>query len=222
MDGMGKEKEIYIMLHDFCYVPRSEYLPVKKELIELINVVQDEVRDYFTFSFTFIGSTHRKMITKDLKGNVGYDFDVNIHVNDDDEEYSPDDIRRIIIRAFNKHMSKYGYNRYEDSTRVITIKQTDWYNSRIIRSCDLAIVYDCKNGRQKYIHYNKNQRKYEWQYMKMSNSELEARADWIKHNGYWQEVKDIYIDKKNWNDDPDKKSRSLYAETINEVFCRRK
>ena len=66
MDGMGKEKEIYIMLHDFCYVPRSEYLPVKKELIELINVVQDEVRDYFTFSFTFIGSTHRKMITKDL------------------------------------------------------------------------------------------------------------------------------------------------------------
>ena len=40
------------MQHNFEYVPRKEYLPVKKELELLINDVQDEVREYFTFSFT--------------------------------------------------------------------------------------------------------------------------------------------------------------------------
>lgn len=80
------------MQHDFEYVPRKEYLPVKKELELLINDVQDEVREYFTFSFTYIGSTNRKMITREQRGNIGYDFDVNIYVNDEEEEFTAEEI----------------------------------------------------------------------------------------------------------------------------------
>ena len=79
-------------------------MPVKKELEKLINAVQNELRDdYFTFSFTYVGSTHRKLITQDAGGNQGYDFDVNIHVNDDNEEFSPEEIRRVIRRALDKY-----------------------------------------------------------------------------------------------------------------------
>lgn len=208
------------MLHDFQFVPRSEYLPVKKELEKLINAVQDEVREHFTFSFTYVGSTHRKLITADAKGNVGFDFDVNIHVNDDDEEYSATDIRTIVREAFNKHVRQYGYDYCEDSTRVLTIKRKDIFRSKIISSCDFAIVYDCEDGRQQYIHFNKNQRTYDWEYMPMSNTELEERAEWIRQNGHWSEVREIYLEKKNGNDNPDKRSRSLYAETVNEVYKR--
>lgn len=49
-------------MSNFKYVPKKEYLPVKKELINLINLVQNEVREYFTFSFEFIGSASRNMI----------------------------------------------------------------------------------------------------------------------------------------------------------------
>ena len=83
------------IMKDFEYVTKKEYLPVKNELIELINLVQDEVRDKFTFRFDFIGSASRNMITRDKKSNIGYDFDVNIRVNDDDNEYSAKEIRRI-------------------------------------------------------------------------------------------------------------------------------
>jgi len=99
------------MKHNFQYVPRSEYLPVKKELEELIHTVQNEIRnDYFTFSFTYVGSTHRKLITQDGVGNQGYDFDVNIHVNDDNEDFSSKEIREIIKRAFDKHGKTFGYD----------------------------------------------------------------------------------------------------------------
>ena len=40
----------------------------------------------------------------------------------------------------------------------------------------------------------------------------------IKEEGYWQEVRDLYIDKKNNNTDPNKKSRSIFAETIAQVY----
>ncbi len=52
-------------MSDFKYVTKKEYQPVKNELIELINLVQDEVREYFTFRYDFIGSASRNMITRE-------------------------------------------------------------------------------------------------------------------------------------------------------------
>lgn len=61
------------MKHNFQYVPRHDYLPIKKELEQLIHAVQDELRnDYFTFSFTYVGSTHRKLhkISVGIRGMI--------------------------------------------------------------------------------------------------------------------------------------------------------
>ena len=67
-------------MSNFKYVSKNEYMPVKKELLKLINLVQDEIREYFTFRYDFIGSASRNMITRDEDSNIGYDFDVNIRV----------------------------------------------------------------------------------------------------------------------------------------------
>ena len=89
-------------MHDFCYVSKKEAAPVKAELLDIIHEVQDIVRDDFTFQFTFIGSSSRNMITYDRKSNIGFDFDINIEVNDDDENYEPKEIRTIIRKALDK------------------------------------------------------------------------------------------------------------------------
>ena len=103
---MGEERINESILHEFVVVPKSEWLPWRNEVEELLHLVQDEVREYFTFCYTFVGSTKRYLITKDLKSNVGYDFDINIHVNDDDENYSAEEIKRILRLAFDKHNRK--------------------------------------------------------------------------------------------------------------------
>ena len=118
------------------------------DLFNQIKEVQDIVRDQFTFRFDFIGSAQLNMITKDIKSNVGYDFDVNIRVNDEEENYSAEEIKHILINAFNQVVRNYGYSYCEDNTRVFTIKEIDYFNSRILHSCDFAVVYDCSDGRQ--------------------------------------------------------------------------
>ena len=65
-------------MYDFRYVTENEAKPIKKELIKIINIVQDEVREFFTFRFDFVGSASRNMITCDEKSNIGFDFDVNV------------------------------------------------------------------------------------------------------------------------------------------------
>ncbi len=208
-------------MYHYEFVTKNQAAPYKGKLIELINKVQDEVRDYFTFQFNFIGSSSRDMITFDSTTNIGFDFDVNIEVNDDNEDYTPGDIRTILLRAFTKFLPFFGYNKCEDSTRVITIKAIDFFNSRIIHSCDFAIVYNAGN-RQQYIRYNKGTGTYTWEYQKQPYKELEKRADYLKKNGHWDEVRDKYLDKKNNNTNPNKHSRSLYAEAVNECYLRYK
>lgn len=207
-------------MKDFEYVTKKEFGPVKESLIELINLVQDEVREYFTFRYDFIGSASRNMITREINGNIGFDFDVNIRINDPDEKYGPDELRNILMDGFNKHSNRFQYDYAEDHSRVFTIKVKDKKNSRILHSCDFAIVYDTSDGKQQYVRFNKTNNTCSWEYQPKGYYELNKRILVIKKNKLWQEVRDVYLDKKRNNKDPNKKSRSLFAETINEIYRR--
>ena len=204
-------------MHDFRYVTKKQAQPIKDELYQILYMVQDLVRDNFTFSFTPIGSSSRNMITCDAKSNIGFDFDINIEVNDDNEDFEPKEIRTIIRTAIDRVAPRYGYKNCEDSTRVLTIKKVDTSHSRIIHSCDFAIVYNCGDGRQQYIRFNKDNNYYFWEYQGKGFVGLEKKMDWLKRENLWGELQDYYIYEKNCNDNPDKHSRSIFAESINEM-----
>lgn len=193
----------------------------KKNLIQIINSVQNEVRQYFTFQFHFVGSVKRNMVTYDVKENIGFDFDINIQVNDDECRFSAKEIRTQIRLALDMVAPQYGYDDAEDSTRVITIKIKDRKNSKILHSCDFAIVNDYidddGNERQEYIHFNKKQKSYSWKRQSQGFYLLNEQADWIKDCGCWQDVRNLYLYKKNRNNNQHKHSRSVYAETIHEI-----
>lgn len=209
-------------MQDYEYVKKEEWQPVRDELYEIIHKLQDEVREYFTFQYHFVGSSKRNMITQDRNSNTGSDFDVNIEVNDPDEDYSAEEIRNILRNGLDRVTNPYGrsifgYDYTEDSTRVLTIKVKDKANSRILHSCDFCVVNDCEDGRQQYIRYNKKQQSYSWEYQPKGYYELPEKIEWIKKNGLWQQVRDVYLDKKKMNTDKNKKSRSIFAETVHQV-----
>ena len=209
-------------MQDCEYIKKEEWQPVRDELYEIIHKLQDEVRECFTFQYHFVGSSKRNMITRDRNSNTGFDFDVNIEVNDPNENYSAEEIRNILRNGLDRVTNPYGrsifgYDYTEDSTRVLTIKVKDKANSRIIHSCDFCVVNDCEDGRQQYIRYNKKQHSYSWEYQPKGYYELPEKIEWIKKNGLWQQVRDVYLVKKNMNADKNKKSRSIFAETVHQV-----
>lgn len=211
-----------LFMHDFVYVPNDEWEPLRDKLFEIIHSLQDEVRNKFTFKYRFIGSSQRKMITRDRNSNIGFDFDVNIEVNDYNENYSAEEIRNILRNGLNKVTNPYGYSIFgydytEDSTRVLTIKVKDKSNSRILHSCDFCIIYECSDGRQQYIRYNKKHDSYLWEFQPKGYMELPIKIEWVKKHSLWQQVRDCYIYKKNTNNDKNKKSRSIFAEAIHQV-----
>ncbi len=195
-------------MHDFRYVSKIVAAPVKADLLKLIHEVQDYVRDEFTFQFRFVGSAARNMITYDAKSNVGFDFDVNIYVNDDDEDYKPNEIRQILKNAIDRVAPKYGYDYCEDSTRVLTIKVKDTKRSRIIHSCDFCIVYDLPNGKQqKYIRFNKTNQTYPLQHHNVIEYRFiqEVDEEFVKGIS-WMPIKELELapnpDEEDGDDEP--------------------
>lgn len=209
-------------MHDFNYVTKAKAKPVRDELYVIMQEVQDIVRPYFTFQIRLVGSSSRHMITYDRNSSIGFDFDFDLEINDDEGNYSPKEIRHIFKNAIDQVAPKYGYKFCEDSTRVLTIKKVNTYTSRILHSCDFALVHNCGNEKQQYIRFNKKTRNYTWELQGKGFKDLEKKIRWLKHNGYWEELRNYYLDKKNFNDDPDKHSRSIFAESVNEMYQKKK
>lgn len=210
------------MVHDYCYISKHDpkVKAAYKDLIQLLREVQNELRKDFTFQYRIVGSYSRDMITYDAKGNRGYDFDVDIYPNNYEGRFTPKQIKNKLKEAIDLHCKEHGYDDAEDSTRVLTIKVKDTRNSRIEHSIDFAIIRDCADGDEKwqeYIRNNKKQHYYSWERQSKGYYLLPEKIEWLRHEGLWNEVRDLYIDKKNENIDPHIHSRMIFANTVHEV-----
>lgn len=206
-------------MHSYQYVPESEFKPVKENLIKLINLVQTSIKDTLKFRIKFIGSSSRDMITRDMKGNVGYDFDLNIIIDPNEKNYDPKSLKEFFMKSFNSHVGEYGYDPCEDSTSVFTIKVKDKINSKIIHSADFAIVKKV-GGTKQFVRNRKDVNVYCWETLPKYPVKLSQMANWCREKNHWNEIRDLYLRKKNQNTDPNKKSRMIYAETVNDIYLK--
>lgn len=208
-------------MYHFEFVSKEKRAPVKDDLISIIRETQALLRNDLPFRYYFVGSDRRDMVTCDPAANTGYDFDVNLELQGVGGPETPDQIKAKFIRALNQTARKYGYDYAEDSTRVITLKFKDQHNARVLHSCDLAIVrnYTDEKGRahREYIHFNKKQNRCSWKRRPDPQNKLLQKAQWIKDHGYQEEMRKLYLEKKNRNLELRKHSRSLYAEAVHEI-----
>jgi len=206
------------------YVIKSEYQPVRNQLEEIIHKVQDLVRAEFTFQYHLIGSGGRHLITRVIGGNQGFDFDYNLILNGPGggEIWLPEFARPTLFEAFKEAIKGTPYNAIENKTPAITIKVVDRSNSRIIQSCDFAVVYYPENDNTHYYKYdrlNKVTTTYTWEERELSRN-VDDKKDWIVENNHWPQLKDEYLKLKNTNNDPNKVSFSLYHEAVYNVYNR--
>ena len=206
------------------YVTKQEVSIAREEIEDIIHKVQNYLRKekLLTFQYNLIGSASNKrhLVTRIKNGNQGFDLDYNIVINKllKNGKNNAKWIKETLISAFNQFL-KNPYKKCENSTSVFTIKKLNKKNNTIDFSFDFAIVFYYEEDsveRQKYIKFDKNKNSYFLELRKIATNHRD-KEQFIKENGYWSEVRDVYLEKKNKNSDPNKKSRTLYYETIKEL-----
>lgn len=88
--------------------------------------------------------------------------------------------------VLNKVAPRYGFCHCENSTRVITIKKINHFYSKVVFSCDFAIVYNYVDNKgkkcQQYIRFNKKHGSYTWEEQPHPYC-LDQKVEWIKEKG---------------------------------------
>lgn len=212
------------MPHEFEYVLKKspKVKAAYDDLMQLLREVRNDLRRHYTFQHRIIGSYARNMITYDKKSNTGFDFDVNIYPNVDEERFTPKQIKLLFKKSLDKHVQFHGFDFAEDSTRVLTIKEKDRKQSRVLYSVDFAFVNDYEDDDgyacQEYIRFKKKQCYYTWEQQSSGYYMLSEKIQWIKENGLWESaLKPYYLKKKNENNNPRIHSRTIFAITVHEI-----
>ena len=205
------------------YVCKRKYAPYRKEVEKIIRHAQQIMRKKYntTFQYKLIGSADKHLVTKVRNGNRGYDFDYNLILQKTDLWKNPKKLKQQFMNAFSDAIKGTSYNEPEDSTSCLTIKVVDKKNSKIICSCDLAIIYylDSSDTNEGYM-YLKNWKngRYSFEERNLSQNAEYKLAEILEYEQGWQMIREEYIKIKNMNKDPHKKSFILYLESIHNVY----
>lgn len=210
-------------MSEYEYVSKSEYAPVRRELEQIINHLQDEMRKSYglTFQFRLIGSGQRHLVTRIKGGNKGYDFDYNLILTppEDGYRYIAKVIKQEFMDALKIALKGTKYSFPKDSTSSITIKVVDKNGKKIEHSCDFAIIYYGDNDGYEgyyYLRNNKPQQSYQFVF-RTFNSDIDEKVREIIEDDGWPYIRDEYLLLKNINEGK-KPSFSLYTEAVNNVY----
>ena len=209
----------YIEDKDFLKRMKAHCADIINQLVQAIN--SDSV---MTVEAHMVGSGARNLITQNA--NEPIDLDYNICILECFEMRFNDGraIKEYIRKEFNKVLAKNKWGDCDDSTSALTTKQRSFQKGNKTRfSIDLTIVRENYRGWERLIHNKTGWVAYDqWYWNEAPNSRgLAEKVEDIKEENLWLEVRDLYLEKKNFylrRGDNNHPSFNVYIETINEIY----
>ena len=205
------------------YVSKTELKAPKIQIQNIIRELQRKMRsEGVTFDPKLIGSGSKNLVTRVKGGNSGFDFDYNFVIQKD-QDMAAKELRTLFVRKLNEIIRNTQYSKVSDGKNSISIKVVDKRKSRIVHSCDFAIIneytdrYD--NFNQEILIFERNKRQYIW-IEKPSRMNYNQKLSNLKANGLWNKLRAEYLKLKSNNMDSSKKSFALFYEAINNVYSR--
>lgn len=201
MDGMGKGGGafMYHYIQDKTYYKRlkSTCSNIVNQLVQIIN--NDSI---MTVKACLVGSGAKSLVTQNANNPIDLDYNIIILDMKSINFNNGHEIKEYIRKQFNKILNKNGWDDCQDSTSALTTGQMIFkQGNKIAFSIDLAITCKYNNCWHRLIHEKTglvNIDRYYWNEVPNSRR-LEQKVYAIKFNHLWNEVRDAYLEKKNFN-----------------------
>lgn len=193
----------------------------RKILEKLRQVLREEYG--IDSQISLVGSGARNMVTRN--GNGPFDLDYNLILQSYPKEFDHDlgRLKRVIRETIDSISRDVNFFPGKDSRSVVTMLLTSPVSKAPVFHADLAILSKNVDGDFQRLIHNKQIFAEGHTWCKLPDSHrVGRRADMLRQQGYWAEVRKAYLDRKNWylRSLHDRTSFQVYVETVNEVFQR--
>lgn len=215
----------YIQDKEFLKRLRGACGDIVNQLVQSIN--NDSV---MKVKACLVGSGAKNLITQNENEPIDLDYNLCIVSTKSISMLDSRGIKEYVKKQFNKVLCSNGWNDCEDSTSALTTeKRVFKRGNQTAFSIDLAITCKYHNNWQRLIHQKTGFAildRYYWNEVQNSGR-LEEKVRVLKYEDLWDEVRRIYLDKKNFylcKNDHNHPSFIVYVETVNQIynqyFCR--
>lgn len=208
----------YIQDRDFQKRMKGHCAELVNQLVQSIN--RDSV---MTVRADLVGSGAKNLVTQN--GNEPVDLDYNLCIKHLKSLNLHDgrEIKEYIRKKFNIVLQKNGWGDCQDSSSVLTTKKQLRRGVKTAFGIDLAVIYEDANSCSRLIHEKRGdvrEDRYYWNAVPRSR-DLKRKAAVLKSKGLWADVRNTYLDKKNFylqKNDRHHPSFIVYLETINQIY----
>lgn len=209
----------YIQDKDFLKHLKSTCSNIVNQLVQSIN--NDSVMTVKAF---LVGSGAKNLITQNANNPIDLDYNICIINTKSIKINNGYEIKEYIRKQFNRVLKANRLNECQDSTSALTTRKMYFKKGDPTEfSIDIAITFRNNSGWHKLIHEKTGFVKYDRYYWnEILNSRcLEKKVYDIKMNDLWNEVRDTYLEKKNFylkRNDKTHPSFIVYIETVNQIY----
>lgn len=210
----------------YHYIEDKDFLNRMKNLCAgIINQLIQSINNdtFMTAKANLVGSGAKNLVTQNE--NEPIDLDYNIIIGTKFAGiYSEREIKEYIRKQFNKILNKNGWSDCRDSKSVLsTEKRTFEQGNNTAFGIDLAIIYEDENGSYRLIHEKTGIASHDRYYWNKAPESIgvEKKVDAIKSKKLWLQVRNTYLEKKNFylvQNDHNHPSYIVYIETVNQIY----
>ena len=209
----------YIQDKDFRKRLKSTCSDIVNQLVQSINK-----GSVMTVKACLVGSGAQNLITQNANNPIDLDYNIciigteSISINDGRE------IKEYIRKEFNGVLKVNDWSDCKDSTSALTTEQRVFERgNKTAFSIDIAIIFENDFGWHKLIHEKTGSVIYDRYYWNEipDSKQLEEKVYAIKLNHLWNEVRNTYLDKKNFylqKNDRTHPSFIVYIESVNQIY----
>lgn len=204
-------------------VKSNQVKPYREYCTKVLTSLRDSLNEKYDIKteFYLVGSGANNLVTQD--GNGPFDLDYNLRILSMSKKYWNDLklLKNTVRNTLNEIVGDTFFSDGQDSRSVIT-SNLFLKNDRTKKnfSFDIAIIAKMDNGNLCRLIHNKQYGQFTWNEIP-STIDLNIKVKKLKQYGYWGEVRDTYLAKKNMylqRRDYNHSSFVVYVETVNDVY----
>lgn len=203
----------------FHFVSKKEVQSYRSEcslrLQKLITFISDKFA--VKSQLVLFGSGSTGLFTRN--GNSHFDLDYNIEIISSPENLDLKKLKDSSMAELNRLFAEKYWSGARDSTSTITLLRKD-NEGRVVFKLDIAFIKRNSQGDASRLIHDKTNGTYFWNVIPQYKN-IKERTKLLKDNGYWPQVRDTYLAKKNMyltRHDTNHFSFKISVETINEVY----
>lgn len=200
----------------FEYVRNDEASKIKSDISFLIRELQKSLKEEgVTFNPVLVGPSKENFVTREVNGTTGIDIHYNLLLQKYPDKTAKQ-LRMLFLSTINNILKNKGFKNTINNYQSITVLMPDRIEKEVIHSIDFAIVID-KKEQQDILIYDRKNSEYFFETRESINLLDELTYD-IKNNGLWEDLRDLYLNMKNYNDNKDIRTFEIYKEAIKNIM----